>query len=192
MIILTAITSSTNTNPEKWADEEVNIWFKKKEWLQGWEVNPDASINRRKFAIEYHKNPKLWNQAFAFIKQADLNNLTEGKQELKGENLFIAVGNYLTKDKSETKYEAHKKYIDIQYVISGEEQIGLTTLDKVAFLESYNAEKDLIFYSFEGGDYLKADPGNFLIFFPEDVHRPSIKTGESVAVKKLVVKLLIE
>ncbi len=192
MNISTESASTNNTSPEKWTDEEVNSWFQKKEWLEDWEPTPDASINIRTFAIEYHKNPKRWKQTFSFLKETDLKNLPEGKHELDGEKLFIAVSEYNSKEKADTKYEAHKKYIDIQYLISGEEQMGLTTLDKVKISEPYNAEKDLAFYSFEGGIYQKATSGNFFIFFPEDVHRPCIKTKESTPVKKLVVKLLTE
>ena len=192
MIILTTFSCSTNTNPEKWTDEEVSAWFDKGDWLEGWKVKPDDSINKRSLAISYHKNPKHWKQAFTFLKEADLKSLPEGKQELEGEHLFIAISKYNSKEKSETKYESHKKYIDIQYIISGEEQMGLTTIDKAEVSEPYNVETDLVFYNYEGGKYIKANSENFLIFFPQDLHRPCIKTEESVPVKKLVVKLQVE
>ena len=111
---------------------------------------------------------------------------------MEGEHLFVSVDDYTTKDKSETRYESHRKYIDIQYVIEGEELMGLTTLDKVEITEPYNEEKDIAFYEFEGGDYIKATPGNFVLFFPEDVHRPVMKVNENSRVRKIVVKVLIE
>jgi YhcH/YjgK/YiaL family protein len=77
-------------------------------------------------------------------------------------------------------------------VIEGEELIGLTTLDKVTVKDPYSEEKDIAFYDFDGGKYIKATPEKFFLFFPEDVHRPSITTGDSVLVKKIVVKILIE
>lgn len=193
MAILTVgACTDKNVDPAKWSEEEVNSWFEKKEWLGGWDVQPDASVNRRTLAVMYHKNPRHWAQAFHFLKSADLKNLPPGKQELEGEHLFISVAEYYGKQKPDALYESHKKYIDIQYVAKGEEIIGLTTLDKVTVKEPYNEEKDIAFYEFEGGKYLKATPGNFFIFFPEDVHRPSITTGDSVLVKKIVVKIWIE
>ena len=193
MIILTlASCSPKQKNPEKWTDEEVNTWFEKQEWLNGWQVQPDESIDRRDLAIYYHKNPRHWDQAFNFLKTADLNNLPIGTQELEGKHLFIAVSEYDSKDKADTRYESHRKYIDIQYVIEGEELIGITTLDKAKVEVPYNEEKDIAFYAFDGGDYRKATPEKFLIFFPENVHRPSIKVNENVPVKKAVVKILIE
>ncbi len=192
MILLAAFSCSNQSNPEKWTDEEIDSWFTKQDWLAGWQVKPDASINKRNLAIYYHKNPKHWEQAFHFLKNANLKSLALGKQELEGKHLFVAVSEYNSKDLNETKYESHKKYIDIQYVISGTEKMGLTTLDKVQLDGSYDEDKDLAFYVSEKGEYHTATPGNFLVFFPDDVHRPSIKVGESIPVKKAVVKLLIE
>ncbi len=190
--MITTACSEKNSNPEKWTEDEVNNWFNKKEWLGGWNVLPDASINKRTFAVLYHKNPMHWDQAFNFLKSANLKELPLGKQELEGEHIFVNVQEYFGKEKSDAFYESHKKYIDIQYVIEGEEIIGLTTLDKVTVKEPYNEEKDIAFYDFDGGDYLKATPDKFFLFFPEDVHRPSITAGDSIQIKKIVVKILIE
>lgn len=181
-----------NQNPKKWTDDEINSWFNKKEWLNGWNVLPDASINKRTFAVLYHKNPRHWNQAFQFLKSANLKELPLGIQELEGKHLFVNVQEYYGKTKSEALFESHKKYIDIQYVIEGEEIIGLATLGQVKVKEKYNEEKDIAFYDLDGGNYRKATPENFFLFFPDDVHRPSITAGDSIQIKKIVVKILIE
>jgi YhcH/YjgK/YiaL family protein len=191
-IIAAAACSEKSPNPEKWTDEKVNTWFENKEWLCGWNVSPDNSINKRTFAVLYHKNPRHWNQAFHFLKSANLKELPLGKQELEGEHLFVVVQEYYGKQKSDAFYESHKKYTDIQYIIEGEEVIGLTALDKLKIKEPYNEENDIAFYDFDGGDYLKASPEKFFLFFPEDAHRPSITTGDSILVKKIVVKILID
>ena len=193
MLILSTVScSNSKTDPAKWSDNEVNEWFNKKEWLQGWQVLPDASVNKRSLAIQYHKNQRHWDQAFHLLKDADLKNLPLGKQELEGQHVFVTVSEYQAKQKSDTRYESHRKYIDIQYVITGKELIGITTAEKVAVDEPYNSEKDVAFYKYEEGNYREATPENFLVFFPEDIHRPSITTGDSTMVKKIVVKILIE
>lgn len=182
---------TTEITPENWTDEELNIWFEKAQWREGWTTEPDNSINKRSLAIHYHKNPEQWKQAFTFLKDIDLKNLPLGKVELDGKKLFVAIDEYQSKDKNQTKFEAHKKYIDIQYIISGKEQIGLTTPDKVKVTEPYNEDKDLIFYEYKEGEYLNATPASFFVFFPEDVHRPGIKINESIQVKKAVIKIRI-
>ena len=192
MIVAFSACTPKQTNPEKWTDDEVNSWFEKQEWLGGWNVQPDASVNKRSLAIYYHKNMRHWDQAFKFLNTANLKEMPLGKQVLEGAHLFVSVDDYTTKDKSKTLYESHKKYIDIQYVIEGEELMGLTTLDKVKVTEPYNEENDIIFYEFDGGEYIKATPKNFVVFFPEDVHRPVMKVNENSRVKKIVVKIMIE
>ncbi|MCY1721914.1 YhcH/YjgK/YiaL family protein [Prolixibacteraceae bacterium Z1-6] len=186
------LTNSINSgNPEKWTDDEINNWFENGQWLEGWTAKPDFSINRRTFAVSYHKNPGPWKQAFSFMQQTDLKNLEPGKIEIDGKNLFVGIDEYQSKDKNQTKYESHKKYIDIQYIISGEEQIGLCKPDKAETSEPYNAEKDLEFYNYDDGDYIKVTPANFVIFFPDDLHQPCIKLNDSVWVKKAVIKIRI-
>jgi YhcH/YjgK/YiaL family protein len=191
-ILAMAACSDKSTDPAKWTDDEINTWFEKKEWLGGWNVSPDASVNKRNFAIYYHKNPRHWQQAFQFLKSANLKELPLGKQELEGQHLFISVAQYYGKQKADAFYESHKKYIDIQYVIEGEELIGLTTLDKATVKDPYSEEKDIAFYNSDDGNFMKATPEKFFLFFPEDVHRPSITTGDSIQVKKIVVKIMIE
>jgi len=191
-VLMMSACSGKKADPSMWSEAEINAWFDKKEWLGGWSVQPDASVNRKTFAELYHKNPRHWNQAFQFLKGADLKNLPLGKQELEGKHLFVSVAEYYGKQKPDTLYESHKKYIDIQYVIAGEELMGLTTPDKVTARDPYNEEKDITFFDYQGGEYLKATPDKFFIFFPEDVHQPSVTTGDSVLVKKIVVKIKIE
>lgn len=191
-ILMMAGCSEEKADPSKWSDEEINGWYEKKDWLGGWNVQPDVSVNRKTFAQIYHKNPRHWDQTFQFLKGADLKNLPLGKQELEGEHLFIIVAEYYGKQKPEALYESHKKYIDLQYVIKGEEIMGLTTPDKVKVKNPYDESKDIAFFDYDGGQYLKATPENFFLFFPEDVHRPSITTGDSVLIKKIVVKIKIE
>ncbi len=191
IMIISACTEKTS-DPAKWTDDEVNAWFEKKEWLNGWNIQPDASVNKRNFAIYYHKNPKHWQQAFQFLKSANLKELPVGKQVLEGDHLYATVSEYYGKQRQDALFESHRKYIDIQYVIEGEELMGLTTLDKVSVKEPYNEEKDIAFYEYDGGEYIKATPEKFFLFFPEDIHRPSITTGDSVLVRKIVVKIKIE
>lgn len=192
MLVFSACTQKQDDNPETWSDEEIDAWFEQKAWLNSWDVTPDESINRRSLAVQYFRNKKHWDQTFAFLKTHDLKNMPLGKQELDGDSLFVNVEEYITKDKSETRYESHKKYIDIQYIIEGEEVIGLTTPDNLEVTEPYTEEKDIAFYSFDGGEYVKATPENFVIFFPEDAHRPLIKAEENSKAKKIVVKVMLK
>jgi len=128
------------------------------------------------------------NKSFEYIKATDLKTLPAGKYPIDGESIFALVSEYKTKPESEGKLEAHKKYIDVQYVISGEELMGYVPFGNQQILEPYKEENDIVFFT---GDksFTKVSVGMFAIFFPEDVHMPGISTGKISDVKKLVIKV---
>ena len=134
--------------------------------------------------IALHKDFKL---VFDYIKNNDLRLLACGKYEIRGEDVFFNLQEYETK--SVQKLEAHKKYIDIQVVLDGEEYMGYTNIDSASVSEIYNEEKDVMFL--EGNvDKLLADNKTFLIFYPEDAHMPALCANSSKKVKKAIFKIL--
>ena len=182
-----------SADPAKWNTKQLNAWFDKGEFLGGWTVKPDATINRREFAISYYHHKARWDKAFAFLRNSDLKSLEPKKYELDGTDLYASVSEYTTKNIEDARYEGHKKYIDVQYVVSGKEQIGIAPialLDKV--LEPYNEQKDVMFVSVSRVINFKADSSRFFIFFPDDLHRPNLKDGENSHVKKAVAKVKVE
>ena len=105
-------------------------------------------------------------KSFSYIIQTDLKNLAPGKYEIDGENIFALVSKYETKLESEGKLEAHRKYIDVQYVIESEELMGYAPLGGQKVLEPYKEENDIVFFT---GDksFTKVSEGMFAIFFPD-------------------------
>ena len=128
------------------------------------------------------------SKSFEYIRTTDLKNLPAGRYPIDGENIFALVSEYQTKSESEGKLEAHKKYIDVQFVIEGEELMGYSPLGRQQILKPYKEENDIVFFK---GDksFTKVSEGMFAIFFPEDVHMPGIASGKSSSVKKLVIKV---
>ena len=127
--------------------------------------------------------------AFAYINKTDLSQLALGKYEIDNNDIFAFVQEYDTKDKSECKLEGHSKYIDIQYIISGVELIGVTSLTNQIPIHR-NDEDDYAFYESDS-TLLRVDEGMFTIFFPDDLHMPAIKLNQILKVKKLLVKIRI-
>lgn len=127
--------------------------------------------------------------AFQFLKEKDLHKLAEGTYQIDGENCFAIVMSYTTKPKAEGFSESHYKYIDIQYIISGAEKIGLATLTNQQPTEN-NKEKDYIFYNCNTEDFMLPE-GSFMILFPQDIHQTGIEIGGPKALKKVVFKLKI-
>ena len=82
-------------------------------------------IDKIENAHLYKGLSKRIEKAFEYIRATDLKNIKPGKYEIDGENIFALISEYKTKSEQEGKLEAHRKYIDVQYVISGEEIDGI-------------------------------------------------------------------
>lgn len=128
-------------------------------------------------------------KAFEYIHTTDLLQTAVGKYEIDTDDVFAIVQEYDTKQISECKIEAHRKYIDVQYIISGVELMGVSTLTNQNPVV-INEENDYCLY--EGDSSLiKLDAGMFTIFFPDDLHMPGIKFNQISKVKKVVVKVRV-
>jgi biofilm protein TabA len=99
------------------------------------------------------------------------------------------VQDYRTKPREQGFWEAHRAYIDVQYVASGCESIGYAHISRLR-AGRYDAEADLL--KLEGeGEYVTARPGTFVILFPQDAHMPAIAVGTPGPVRKIVVKVRV-
>jgi len=190
--MVVACTPTPKSTPDQWSENELTEWFDKGEWNQGWTVSPDETINRKEFASQYYRNPARWDKAFKFLQEENLTELPKGRYELEGADLFVNVDEYITKNEEDALFEAHRKYADIQYVVTGEEQIGVVPLEKTSVTEPYNDEKDIVFLYTTEVNYRPATPEQFFVFFPENAHRPCVKTGDNALVRKIVVKVRID
>ena len=165
------------------------ITVENKKIVSHFSPRPDASIDIATFEKHYGEFPERWEAAFEYLVQNDLKALPLGRKDLN-ENVYVAVSEYTTKDIENADYEVHKEYIDLQYIISGEELIGLTREHtELKIITPYIAEKDIEFYDYTGGELLPATPDNYFIFFPNDFHKPCIKRTKNSQVKKIVVKI---
>lgn len=127
-------------------------------------------------------------KALQYLAQTDFTNVEPGSYEIDGEDIFAIVQLYNTKPSSSAKWEAHKKYIDIQYIVAGKEKMGFTNSKKVIVLQEYHPGNDISFYKGEG-NFLTAVEGQFVIFFPTDIHMPQLALNIPHEVKKVVVKV---
>lgn len=138
----------------------------------------------------YHGLGEKFRKGFDFLRNTDLKNLENGKYEIDGDEIFVSVQDYDSKPLSEGKFEAHKIYADIQFIIKGEERLGFGNVKDFSPSTSYDETKDIVFL--EGkGDFVKAKEGDFLVFLPQDAHMPCICVDNPRYVKKAVVKIKI-
>src|SRR5665647_74181 len=126
-------------------------------------------------AQKYFAVNPLFEKAFAYINSADLASIEPGKYEIDGDNLRAIFSNKTGMSAAESiqKFECHDKHIDIQLCIKGKETFGWKPRGScLAQKGEYNPEKDVLFYNDAPDTYFGLTDGQFVIFFPEDVHAP--------------------
>ncbi len=131
--------------------------------------------------------------ALRYLRETDLGGLGAGKFEIDGQRVWAIVEKYTPKDHALAVWETHRRYVDVQYLISGREQMGWRPLRAdLAIEKAYHAEGDFTYYDTAGGLF-EIRAGEFVIYYPEDVHGPGLATDddEQLEVHKIVIKCLI-
>jgi YhcH/YjgK/YiaL family protein len=178
---------------EKLTPTKATKWFNAREWAHGLRLKAHKSTDVLEFYFQYAKNRECWDKAFAYLRDTDPDKVAPGKYKIDGDRVYVSVAEGNTKDIEDARWEAHLKYIDIQYVARGKEKIGVAPLSKAVSTESFNIEKDIGFFEVPEPDckYYVAEPGTFFIFFPQDAHRPGIKIKGTDSDKKIVIKIKV-
>jgi len=142
-------------------------------------------------ALYYGLGPKFI-KAFEYLQQTDFSKVEKGKYEIDGKAIFAIVNEYDTIATTGEQMESHKKYIDIQYIVSGEELIGHDFLQAQAPSQAYDEETDFMLFAETPVFFSKLQQGMFAIFFPGDLHMPNIKVDNPLPVKKVVIKISVQ
>ncbi|MBN1517107.1 YhcH/YjgK/YiaL family protein [Candidatus Sumerlaeota bacterium] len=135
---------------------------------------------------QYAGAHRLFGVVAEYLEQHDLDQLPLGAHSMP-DGAYLIVSEYETKAPADGFIECHRKYIDIQLLAAGREQIGVVPLD-VCTADDYDEAKD--FQQLHGPvEPLTLQPGYFMIFFPQDGHMPSLIAGEQQTVRKIVFKV---
>ncbi|MBE0598408.1 MAG: YhcH/YjgK/YiaL family protein [Desulfuromonadales bacterium] len=125
---------------------------------------------------------------YAFLQSHRAEGLSPGRYEVDTQGAFALVSEYQTRPLEDCFIECHRRYIDIQLLLSGREAVGFCSRDAGRELP-YDEEKDFLVLTGET-DFLTFAPGSFAIFFPDDGHMPMIRLDDQAeAVKKVVFKI---
>ncbi len=128
-------------------------------------------------------------KAFAFLAQYGLAELAKGRHEIDGDNVYAMVIKGTGQTRSKAKLEVHRKYIDVQYVISGSDDMGWMDLKACKdSLGPYDPQDDAELFADTPSTWVSVSPGDFAIFFPEDAHAPA---GGENEFHKVVVKVAV-
>ena len=163
-------------------------WVKSRIWAPDLKIKPDKSINSAEFKRQYESNKAIWDKVFAFLSDSKLSTLAAGRYPVDGDNAYATIAPGPPKKLEDVKWESHRKYIDLHYVIKGKVQLGVCPLPLARVTEPYDEAKDAAHYNADG-KYHVATPQKFFLFFPNDVHRPDIEVKGFDTLKKLVIKI---
>lgn len=129
-------------------------------------------------------------EAVKFIENLNYDEYEKGKH-IVNEDFYFLIQEYVAKDPEVARFEAHKNYVDIQYIVEGKEKMEVAPLDTMEVMNPYNPEKDVEHYlSKPDVCSMVIAAGGYAVFYPSDAHKPCIKVNENT-VKKIVGKVRV-
>ena len=132
-------------------------------------------------------------KALDFLRRRDIHQLADGRVEIDGDRVFAIVQRYETGKADAPKFEAHRKYIDVQFIASGEEVIGWAPAELMTVTGAYDADKDICFGTVAAEKWtpVKLQAGQVAVLWPEDGHAPRLAAGAASQVMKIVAKVAV-
>jgi YhcH/YjgK/YiaL family protein len=131
----------------------------------------------------------LFERAFRFLADADLRAFTPGRHGVDGDRLYLSIDHVQGRGRQGARLEAHRRYIDIQYTIEGDEEIGWMPLASAGAASGpFDEAKDVGFFAGPPTTWLSVPEGTFAVFFPHDAHAPLAGRG---ALKKAIMKVAV-
>lgn len=131
--------------------------------------------------------------AYEFMqKKLSNEKLADGRYELS-DGSYVNIETYETKLRKDCRFESHRKYIDVQIIISGQELISVAKPEELKICEKYSEEKDIVFYenNINCVDFI-IKYGEFLILDPSQAHMPCICIDKKSIVRKAVIKIPVK
>lgn len=142
--------------------------------------------------VDYYKGlGRKLDRGFAFLTETDFCGLEDGRIEIDGDNVYAILSAGKTKPAADGVWEAHRKYMDIQYVIAGAERMGWAPTEELDPKGEYDPDKDALFLEGVGSFFLVKE-GSFAVFGPHDAHMPGLAVAQPALVRKAVVKVKVD
>jgi YhcH/YjgK/YiaL family protein len=126
-------------------------------------------------------------KALEFLKKGDFEKKKAGTYDLE-DGIYYMVQEIQTRPEEGAFFESHRKYIDIQFFISGAALHGYAPLATLKVKDVYDKEKDVAFYN-GNGSLFTLSAGSFAVYFPNDAHKPDLVIKEPAKAKKIVIKV---
>lgn len=149
-------------------------------------------IDRIENARLYEPLHKRFKKVFAVLADPATARKPDGRYPVEGDDLYYMVQHYTTKPIDQGRFESHRKYIDVQAVIEGQEILGWSPIKDLEIVEPYDEARDIMFY--RAGTIpaqTRLEPGLFCLLYPQDAHLPGCQVACPSPVHKVVFKIWV-
>jgi YhcH/YjgK/YiaL family protein len=138
------------------------------------------------------KGPGELERAFEYLRTAGVEDKAPGRYAIDGDRIYATVVVDKTRSADTAQFEAHRKYLDIHYLVSGVEMIGSADATSLHEVKQYAPETEAALFE-RPAKYtrLMLKPGEFVLFFPGQAHMPGCYLDKSEEIKKVVVKVMV-
>ncbi|BBH23740.1 hypothetical protein Back11_50850 [Paenibacillus baekrokdamisoli] len=135
--------------------------------------------------------PEPVRRALDRLQQTDLDVLPAGRHDFGEQGMFLLINEVTTQDKSKVRPETHKLHTDIQLVLTGQERMCVAKISEdQAITDNRYETQDIAFYEhIHNENQIDMVPGDFIVLFPTDIHRPNCSITEDLPLRKAVVKI---
>ncbi len=128
------------------------------------------------------------SKVLATLAGWDIPTMESGRYPVEGSNAYILVQRYTSRDLAVSKWESHRKFIDVQFVVQGEERMGYQHISNLEVSQQYDDTSDAALYIGQGV-LIPAPQGTVALFFPQDGHMPGVAVDQGMPMLKVVAKL---
>ncbi len=145
-----------------------------------------SSLRVKKGNYQY---PEALQKAIDFMSTEEFRTLPVGRHEIQGDDIFALIQDQTTDTPDKKRAESHRNYVDIQFLMSGEEKQGYAPLLPGVKGEEPEGKDNIFYDQVEDEQFVCLKPGDFTIYFTDDIHRPNCAVGESCSIHKAVIKV---
>ena len=188
-IVAFTVLFSMQATAQTWSSKQAKKWIANREWANGLvNVNPYKDTDPVEFATQYHKEKSRWDKAFTWMATHDVATLAPGRYEIDGTHCFANVQDAVLKTAKNVNIESHKKYIDLQWCVTGVERYGIVNAKDAIIKVPY--KPDVMYWNTDKIKYVNSNPHMFFLFFPKNYHRACVlPKGGIDKIRKVCIKI---
>jgi len=141
---------------------------------------------------ENYKGDERIYKVLCYLDSLEQGELPPSNTVISADGIFCNPVSFTSKPEEECKYEAHKEYIDVHYIIKGTEGIATADVKSLSEIVPYDMDHDIAFYEGSASGRYLLKPGDFMVCFPSDAHKVAMMEKQPEKIEKIVAKIKVQ